>query len=62
MIHSHKGKFRRTSTLLGALLWALPMAPLAAAGCLAFATGLGSALLVRRRRPARPGGGSRSGP
>jgi D-alanyl-D-alanine carboxypeptidase (penicillin-binding protein 5/6) len=41
---------------------ALPMAPLAAAGCLAFATGLGGALLMRRRRSARPGGGSRSGP
>lgn len=53
---------RKTAAGAAVASSALPMAPLAAAGCLAFATGLGGALLVRRRRPARPGGGSRSGP
>ena len=36
------------------------MAPLAAAGCLAFATGLGGGVLARRRR-AGGGGGGRGG-
>jgi D-alanyl-D-alanine carboxypeptidase (penicillin-binding protein 5/6) len=53
---------RKTAAGAAVASSALPMAPLAAAGCLAFATGLGGALLVRRRRPARPGGESRSGP
>ncbi len=35
--------------------------PLVAAGGLGLIAGLGGAFLVRRRRPARPGGGSRSG-
>jgi D-alanyl-D-alanine carboxypeptidase (penicillin-binding protein 5/6) len=53
---------RKTAAGAAGASSAPPMAPLAAAGCLAFATGLGGALLVRRRRPARPGGESRSGP
>jgi serine-type D-Ala-D-Ala carboxypeptidase (penicillin-binding protein 5/6) len=53
---------RKTAAGAAVASSALPMAPLAAAGCLAFATGLGGALLVRRRRPARPERESRSGP
>jgi D-alanyl-D-alanine carboxypeptidase (penicillin-binding protein 5/6) len=53
---------RKTAAGAAVASSALPMVPLAAAGCLAFATGLGGAVLMRRRRPARPGGGSRSGP
>jgi serine-type D-Ala-D-Ala carboxypeptidase (penicillin-binding protein 5/6) len=53
---------RKTAAGAAVASSALPLAPLAAAGCLAFTAGLGGALLVRRRRPARRGGESRSGP